>query len=317
MARGWRQGAGGRMVSLPLAAVLLALVSACSAHNTLFLRSPSCLGRSGSRAAPGASCGLLGSPKTLRLRGGDDEDPLFDQTSRDNNVYMAKMAEQAERYEEMVKATRAIAKMGLDLTVEERSLLSVAYKNVVGARRASWKIISSIEQKETEEDKHGLIKSYLSKVEKELSDICSDIIGLLDKYLIPSASEAEPKVFYLKMHGDYWRYLAEVAGAEERKEAAEEALQAYKAAQELAMDNLATTHPIRLGLALNFSVFYYEILALPEQACALAKQAFDDAITDLDSLSEESYKDATLIMQLLRDNLTLWTSDVAQPPAQA
>eukprot|EP00961_Rhodomonas_salina_P090812 1221979-Rhodomonas_salina.1 len=82
MARGWRQGAGGRMVSLPLAAVLLALVSACSAHNTLFLRSPSCLGRSGSRAAPGASCGLLGSPKTLRLRGGDDEDPLFDQTSR-------------------------------------------------------------------------------------------------------------------------------------------------------------------------------------------------------------------------------------------
>ena len=89
------------------------------------------------------------------------------------------------------------------------------------------------------------------------------------------------------------------------------ALEAYKKAHELAVEHLPTTHPIRLGLALNFSVFYYEILSLPEQACALAKQAFDDAITDLDSLSEESYKDATLIMQLLRDNLTLWTSDAA------
>jgi len=227
------------------------------------------------------------------------------------------MAEQAERFEEMVRATKSIAKMGVDLTVEERSLLSVAYKNVVGARRASWKIISSIEQKETEEQNLGLIRDYLVKVEKELSDVCREIISLLGTYLIPSATEAEPKVFYLKMHGDYWRYLAEVANGDERKSAADSALEAYRAAQDLAVEHLPTTHPIRLGLALNFSVFYYEILSLPEQACALAKQAFDDAITDLDSLSEESYKDATLIMQLLRDNLTLWTSDVAQPPQQS
>ena len=76
----------------------------------------------------------------------------------------------------------------------------------------------------------------------------------------------------------------------------------------MAQTELTPTHPIRLGLALNFSVFYYEILNSPDRACHLAKQAFDDAIAELDSLSEESYRDSTLIMQLLRDNLTLWTS---------
>ncbi|KAL9033869.1 MAG: hypothetical protein Q9214_007306, partial [Letrouitia sp. 1 TL-2023] len=113
--------------------------------------------------------------------------------------------------------------------------------------------------------------------------------------------------------GDYHRYLAEFAVGDQRKTSADESLQAYKAATEVATTDLAPTHPIRLGLALNFSVFYYEILNSPDQACHLAKQAFDDAIAELDTLSEESYKDSTLIMQLLRDNLTLWTSSEAEP----
>merc|ERR1711862_625800 len=79
--------------------------------------------------------------------------------------------------------------------------------------------------------------------------------------------------------------------------------------------SLAPTHPIRLGLALNYSVFLYEVQSKQEDACKLAKQAFDDAIAELDTLDEESYKDSTLIMQLLRDNLTLWTSSEAEPAA--
>ena len=110
--------------------------------------------------------------------------------------------------------------------------------------------------------------------------------------------------------GDYQRYLAEFATGSSRKDAAENALVAYKAATDIAQKELLPTHPIRLGLALNYSVFYYEILNSPDRACRLAKAAFDDAIAELDSLSEESYKDSTLIMQLLRDNLTLWTSDM-------
>ncbi|CAG8519656.1 7958_t:CDS:2 [Diversispora eburnea] len=205
--------------------------------------------------------------------------------------------------------------LGVELTVEERNLLSVAYKNVIGARRASWRIISSIEQKEENkgnETQVSKIKAYRQKVEAELSEVCSDILAVLDGHLIPSAEAGESKVFYYKMKGDYHRYLAEFASGERRKEAATQAHEAYKHATDIAQTDLAPTHPIRLGLALNFSVFYYEILNSPDRACHLAKQAFDDAIAELDTLSEESYKDSTLIMQLLRDNLTLWTSDLAE-----
>merc|ERR1739838_1244275 len=232
---------------------------------------------------------------------------------REDNVYKAKLAEQAERYDEMVTAMKSVASMDVELTVEERNLLSVAYKNVIGARRASWRIISSIEQKEENkggEEKLEMIRTYRIQVEKELKDICSDILELLDKHLILTASAGESRVFFHKMKGDYHRYLAEFATSNDRKGAAENSLVAYKAASDVAMTELGPTHPIRLGLALNFSVFYYEILNSPERACRLAKAAFDDAIAELDTLSEESYKDSPLIMQLLRDNLTLWTSDM-------
>ncbi|XP_065621902.1 14-3-3-like protein [Quercus suber] len=155
-----------------------------------------------------------------------------------------------------------------------------------------------------------MIRDYRSKIESELSNICDGILKLLDTRLIPSAATGDSKVFYLKMKGDYHRYLAEFKTGSDRKEAAESTLTAYKSAQDIANTELAPTHPIRLGLALNFSVFYYEILNSPDRACNLAKQAFDEAIAELDTLGEESYKDSTLIMQLLRDNLTLWTSDM-------
>uniref|UniRef100_A0A671U3P1 14-3-3 protein epsilon n=1 Tax=Sparus aurata TaxID=8175 RepID=A0A671U3P1_SPAAU len=232
---------------------------------------------------------------------------------REDLVYQAKLAEQAERYDEMVESMKNVAGMNLELTVEERNLLSVAYKNVIGARRASWRIISSIEQREESkggEEKLKMIKEYRQKVEDELNDICRDILEALDSHLLPAAVMGESRVFYNKMKGDYYRYLAEFATGNSRKEAAENSLVAYKTATDLATAELPPTHPIRLGLALNFSVFYYEILNSPDRACRLAKSAFDEAITELDSLSEDSYKDSTLIMQLLRDNLTLWTSDM-------
>jgi len=233
-------------------------------------------------------------------------------TEKDELVQRAKLAEQAERYDDMAASMKSVTEAGAELSNEERNLLSVAYKNVVGARRSSWRVISSIEQKtEGSEKKQQLAKEYREKVEKELRDICNDVLSLLDKFLIAKASNAESKVFYLKMKGDYYRYLAEVAIGDAKTAVVDDSQKAYQDAFDISKSAMQPTHPIRLGLALNFSVFYYEIMSSPDKACQLAKQAFDDAIAELDTLNEDSYKDSTLIMQLLRDNLTLWTSDTA------
>ncbi|XP_008671782.1 14-3-3-like protein GF14-A [Zea mays] len=151
-----------------------------------------------------------------------------------------------------------------------------------------------------------------ARVEAELSGICAGILRLLDERLVPAAATVDARVFYLKMKGDYHRYLAEFKTGAKRKDAADSTLAAYQAAQDIAVKELPPTHPFRLGLALNFFVFYYEILNSPDRACSLVKHAFDEAISELDGLGEESYKDSTLIMQLLRDNLTLWTSDMQE-----
>ncbi|OIW03396.1 hypothetical protein TanjilG_31843 [Lupinus angustifolius] len=204
---------------------------------------------------------------------------------RETFVYIAKLAEQAERYEEMVDSMKNVANLDVELTVEEGNLLSVGYKNVIGARRASWRIMSSIEQKEEtkgNEINAKRIKEYRNKVESELANICNDVMKVIDEHLIPSATAGESTVFYYKMKGDYYRYLAEFKSGNEKKEASNQSMKAY------------------------------EILNSPERACHLAKQAFDEAISELDTLNEDSYKDSTLIMQLLRDNLTLWTSDIPE-----
>uniref|UniRef100_A0A2R9B7E8 14-3-3 domain-containing protein n=1 Tax=Pan paniscus TaxID=9597 RepID=A0A2R9B7E8_PANPA len=200
-------------------------------------------------------------------------------------VQKAKLAEQAEWYDDMAACMKSVTEQG------ERNLLSVAYKNVVGARRSSWSVISSIEQK----------TKVLRKKQQMLRDSCNDVLSLLEKFLIPN----------------HYHYLAEVAAGDDKKGTVDQSQQAHQEAFEISKKEMQPTYPIRLGLALNFSMFYYDVLNSPEKACSLAKTAFDEAIAEPDTLSEESSKDSTLIMQLLRDNLTLWTSDTQGDEAEA
>jgi len=230
-------------------------------------------------------------------------------------VELVRVAETAERYEDMCKFVKKLvllkSEKGEDLDVDERNLLSVAYKNVVGSKRASWRTLSGGFDDADEE----LLNKYKALVEDELEAICQEVLKLLTDHLCKTVegNGDETEVFYLKMCGDYYRYLSEFRVSEEKyKKSAEEY---YKKAMDVAEANLNETHPTRLGLALNFSVCYYEILKEPEKACDLAKKSFDAAIEKLDTLNDASYKDSTLIMQLLRDNLTLWTSSTEEDEA--
>lgn len=238
--------------------------------------------------------------------------------SKDDLVIMAKLSEQAERYDDMMREMRELAKLKEPLSSEERNLFSVAYKNVVGARRSAWRVLVSIKQREeergTDESKKraGQAEDYINKISAEIQDICQEVVGLVDDYLLPSITQEddyESKTFYLKMKGDYFRYVAEVLDSDTQTKNSDSAKEAYDSAYKICKDYMDPAHPIRLGLALNYSVFFYEIKVEHETACKIAREAFDDAISQMDkNPDDKKYKDSSLIMQLLRDNLSLWTA---------
>jgi len=236
--------------------------------------------------------------------------------SREQALAMAKLAEQAERYEDMVKYMRRIVGLGIkadELTVEERNLLSVGYKNMMSVRRTAWRTVDQFSKDAGDSDMEQCNK-YKETIAEEVFELIGEVSKEVVAVYVDGAnksdkSDDEVLVFFKKMEGDYNRYGAEITEGEKKETFKQAAKVAYEAAQETAQ-KLPSTNPIRLGLALNFSVFFYEICEEKLQASELAKQAFDTAIDHLDTLEDDEYKDSTLIMQLLKDNLTLWNSDV-------
>jgi len=154
--------------------------------------------------------------------------------------------------------------------------------------------------------------NYKKKIEEELYKNCDEIISIIKADVLAGANESEAKAFFLKMIGDYCRYIAESAKGDRLEKTKQDALKSYSEACGIAEKDLGACNSIRLGLALNFSVFHYEVMNEPTKACTLAKQAFDEAIADIEHLDEDQYKDSTTIMQLIRDNLTLWTSELQE-----
>merc|ERR1712196_138100 len=223
---------------------------------------------------------------------------------RESALYMAKLAEQAERYDDMVKYMRRIVDLGIpanELSVEERNLLSVGYKNMMSVRRTAWRTVQQYLEKNKEdgnEKNAGYDENYSDYISQEvfklIDEVRDDIVNVYVDGKNKCSGDDDAEV----TEGDAARKSTYTAAA----------AKAYENAQEVAK-NLPSTNPIRLGLALNFSVFHYEICDQKQEASTLAKEAFDTAIDHLDTLGDDEYKDSTLIMQLLKDNLTLWNND--------
>jgi len=258
-------------------------------------------------------------------------------------IEYVQIAEKAERHGDMCFYLHKIVQVKEGaLEEEQRNFLSVAFKNVVGALRTGWRQLheqvektekkvekmrgdGSSDQLATLDGELSLATRYQEIIKEEVLAKCREVVGLLtprkdatciaipkiDNPAAAAISDIEQAVFYLKMKGDYYRYMAEVeptVKADGSNTYGDMAIQSYNEANKVA-EGLKETHPTRLGLALNRSVCYYEIQKESQTACNVAKKAFDDAIQKLDTLNDDTYKDSTLIMQLLRDNLTLWTSE--------
>jgi 14-3-3 protein epsilon len=232
----------------------------------------------------------------------------------EKQVYLAMLAEQCSRYEDMMSFLEDMVKTKTeDLSSDERNLLSIAYKNTISLDRQAIRTLLAYESKEAKKAESPYleyIREYKTKVQKELEDLCNKINQTIDSSLLPKATTDEAKVFYHKMKGDYDRYIAENVDGDIKKKYSDLGLAAYNAALEAAK-SIDYKNPIKLGLALNLSVFYYEVVGNKEQACKLAQETLDktrEALTGADE-EEDEVKDAMSIVNLLQENLSMWNSE--------
>jgi len=195
---------------------------------------------------------------------------------------------------------------GAGVTSDERNLLSVAFKNLISSKRAACRTIVAIEQNPKYAKFNEALSSYKGTIESKLRDDCQRIVDLIEKNVLEKTCDGEAKAFFVKMVGDYYRYMAENAKGEQLEGVKQKALQAYTEANQIA---LPPCNPIKLGLALNFSVFHYEAMKNHKAACELADQTLQDALDKIDELEEDDFRDAKSIIELLKENLTLWREE--------
>ena len=228
----------------------------------------------------------------------------------EEKVFLARVAEQAERFEDMVGYLKeGIAlKNGEDFTIDERNLLSVGFKNLIGANRGAIRTIGAIEQNPKYQKFSDALGSYKKKIENQLYEQCMEIVGAVKNGCLQVAADDESKAFFQKMIGDYYRYVAESAAADKIEEVKGGALEGYCQADALSK-GLNACNPIRLGLALNYSVFQYEVLDDKKKACELGEAALTEALEKIDDVDEETFRDAKSIIELLKENLSLWKEE--------
>jgi 14-3-3 protein epsilon len=229
-------------------------------------------------------------------------------TNVEENIFLARVAEQAERFEDMVDfLAKVLETKGADVSSDERNLLSVAFKNLITSKRAACRTIAAIEQNPKYTKYQDALAKYKAQIETKLTDDCQLIIDLIqNKVLAKSGESGESRAFFVKMVGDYYRYIAENAKGALMETVKQQALKAYEEAEAI---TLPPCNPIKLGLALNFSVFHYEVMKNHKQACELADKALQEALDKIDELEEDDFRDAKSIIELLKENLTLWRDE--------
>lgn len=230
---------------------------------------------------------------------------------KDNVMLLARIAEQSEQYDDMIDILKPyfeLKSVEEDLSSEERNLLQVAYKNAVGLRRIAWRAAkkASITNKFAPYNEH--IVEYMTRLENELVNICKDLLNLIAKHLMPRAKRTqniEAIVYFLKLQGDYFRYVAEVSEGERHEKGVERCLKCYNEGIEQA-EQMQPGDPTRLSLQLNFSIFCYESLKEQDQALEMATQAIEEAEENMGEIERSKQSESQTIKQFLKENVTQW-----------
>jgi hypothetical protein len=227
----------------------------------------------------------------------------------ESKIFMARVADQAERYVDMVDFLQQIVDDSSDdVNMDVRNLLSVGFKNLISGQRSAWKTVQAIEQNKKYSEYQNDCEHYRKKIGDELASNCEKVINIVKDRSLPKAKDDEAKVFYLKMIGDYYRYTAEAATGDQLAAVTENALKYYDEATK-ATGPLKPYNSTKLGLALNFSVFYYELKNDSGKACVIAEEALNGAKEKIDEMDNEEARDALSIIELLKENLDLWKEE--------
>lgn len=232
----------------------------------------------------------------------------------EEKIFLARVAEQAERFEDMVSYLgEVLDHKGGSVNADERNLLSVAFKNLISSKRSACRTIAAIEQNPKYQKFQSALANYKHGIEQQLTTDCEKIVHIIQSKVLSRECESEAKAFFVKMIGDYYRYIAENAKDAKLAEVKQKALEAYEQANNIP---LAACNPIKLGLALNFSVFHYEVMKNHARACELADVALEQALEKIDELEEDDFRDAKSIIELLKENLTLWKEEDGEEAGQ-
>ena len=234
--------------------------------------------------------------------------------TREELIFLSKLYTKAELYKEVINFIKEFIKLNPKLEKEECDIISTGFKNMISEKRSSWFTLQSMERKEKKKKKNTIkeIKEIKNHIENEIRETCKELQDLVDKELLPKNEEDEVLVFLYKLKADYFRYICEFAEGNELLDNLIKAEEFYKKAYEIADKKLPIINSNRVSVALNYAIFLYETKKDKKNGFDIAQNTFKESMKFIEDLEKPKYRDTLLIIQLLKENIIFWNSEMGE-----
>ena len=234
--------------------------------------------------------------------------------TREELIFLSKLYTKAELYKEVINFIKEFIKLNPKIEKEECDIISTGFKNMISEKRSSWFTLQSMERKEKKKKKNTIkeIKEIKNHIENEIRETCKELQDLVDKELLPKNEEDEVLVFLYKLKADYFRYICEFAEGNELLDNLIKAEEFYKKAYEIADKKLPIINCNRVSVALNYAIFLYETKKDKKNGFDIAQNTFKESMKFIEDLEKPKYRDTLLIIQLLKENIIFWNSEMGE-----